>query len=110
MHDKTPDYLKTPILPLQLNSDTNRFANVFRLFRSRTDTYLSSFYPDSVAMWNDMAPDLRGAESLSVFKKKLMEVYRPKKKEIFNIYDSGIKWIFQLRVGLSPLKSHKKST
>ena len=26
---------------------------------------------------------------------------------LFNIYDVGIKWIFQLRVGLSPLKSHK---
>jgi len=32
------------------------------------------------------------------------------KKTLFNIYDcNGIKWIFQLRVGLSPLKSHKKS-
>ena len=28
---------------------------------------------------------------------------------IYNIHDDGIKWIFQLRVGLSPLKSHKKS-
>ena len=31
------------------------------------------------------------------------------KKSLFNIHDSGIKWIFQLRVGLSPLKSHKKA-
>ena len=32
------------------------------------------------------------------------------KKGLFNIHDpNGIKWIFQLRVGLSPLKSHKKS-
>jgi len=109
MHGLTPDYLRTPILPLQLNSDTNRFANVFRLFRSRTETYLSSFFPDSVAMWNDMAHELRGAESLSVFKRNLLKVYRPKKKTIFNIHDCGIKWIFQLRVGLSPLKSHKKA-
>ena len=85
MHGKTPDYLRTPILPLQLNSDTNRYANVFRLFSSRTNKYLSSFFPDSVATWNDMAPDQRGAVSLSIFKKKVMEVYRPKKKEIFNI-------------------------
>ena len=31
------------------------------------------------------------------------------KKEIFNIHNPiGIRWIFQLRVGLSPLKAHKK--
>ena len=32
------------------------------------------------------------------------------KKSLFNIHNpNGIRWIFQLRVGLSPLKSHKKS-
>ena len=32
------------------------------------------------------------------------------KKSLFNIHDPNcIKWIFQLRVGLSPLKSHKKN-
>ena len=80
MHGLTPDYLRTPTLPLQLNSVTNRFANVFRLFRSRTDKYRSIFFPDSVAMWNDMPPELREAESLSVFKRDLMKFYRPKKK------------------------------
>jgi hypothetical protein len=30
------------------------------------------------------------------------------KRNIFNIHNpNGIRWIFQLRVGLSPLKSHK---
>ena len=37
-----------------------------------------------------------------------MKIYRPEKKSIFNIHD-GIKWIFQIIVGLSSLKSHKKS-
>ena len=38
-----------------------------------------------------------------------MEIFRPEKKSIYGIHDPiGIKWIFQLRVGLSPLKSHKK--
>ena len=31
-----------------------------------------------------------------------------RKKAYFYIHDNSIKWIFQLRVGLSPLKSHKK--
>ena len=35
--------------------------------------------------------------------------YIAQRKKLYNIHDSGIKWIFQLRVGLSPLKSHKKA-
>ena len=32
------------------------------------------------------------------------------KRSLYDIHDpNGIKWIFQLRVGLSALKSHKKS-
>ena len=57
-----------------------------------------------------MGPELRGAESISIFKKSLLKIYRLIKKSIFNIHNpNGSKWIFQLRVGLSPLKSHKKS-
>ena len=51
---------------------------------------------------------MRGAESLSIFKKNILKTYRPANKSLFNIHEPNrIKWIFQLRVGLSPLKSHK---
>ena len=69
----------------------------------------NSFFPDSVTLWNDLGPKLRGAESLSIFKKNVLKLYRPVKRSLFNIHDPKcIKWIFQLRVGLSPLKSHKR--
>ena len=109
MHNLTPAYLKNPVLSLRRNPYTNRLTNVLSSFGTRTERYLNSFFPDSVSMWNDLGPDLRGAESLSVFKEKLLKLYRPAKKSLFNIHDNGIKWIFQLRVGLSPLKSHKKA-
>ena len=60
-------------------------------------------------MWNDLGPNLRESKSISKFKDSLLKLYRPVKKSIFNVYDNGIKWIFQLRVRLSPLKSHKKA-
>ena len=45
-----------------------------------------------------------------MFKRNILKIYRPMKKNLFNIHDPiGIKSIFQLRVGLSPLKSHKRS-
>ena len=31
-------------------------------------------------MWNDLGPELRGAESLSIFKKNFLKLYRPAKK------------------------------
>ena len=58
--------------------------------------------------WNNLGPELRGAKSLSIFKKSILAIIRPEKKGIFNIHNrKGIGWIFQLRVGLSPLKRHK---
>ena len=88
----TPEYLRIPI----------------PLLHGHTDRYQNSFFPDSVALWNLLGPDVRGAESLSILKKNIIMTYRPAKKSLFDIYEPNrIKWIFQLRVGLSPLKSHK---
>ena len=43
-----------------------------------------------------------------VLKAHLNTLFRPKRKSIFNIHDpTGIRCIFQLRVGLSPLRQHK---
>ena len=38
-----------------------------------------------------------------------MSLFRPKKRDIFGVHDpAGLRCLFQLRVGLSPLRSHKK--
>ena len=75
----------------------------------RTERYRNSFYPDGVISWNGIGPELRGATSLSIFKKNILKIIRPVKSSIFKIHNpNGIRWIFQLRVGLSPLKNHKK--
>ena len=47
--------------------------------------------------------------SFQTLKTHLNCLFRPVKKSTFGVYDPiGIKYLFQLRVGLSPLKSHKK--
>ena len=110
MNDKTPDYLKIPIPPMQGHLFGYRSTNVLKTIFCRTDRYRHSFFPDSVLAWNGIGPELRSAKSISVFKKNVLNIIRPVKKGLFNIHHpNGIKWIFQLRVGLSPLKSHKKS-
>ena len=103
MNNMTPAYLKQSI---PSSSYTNRSGNT-PLVKSRTDYYLHSFYPDSLISWNNIGPGLRSAKSLSMFKKVLLDIIRPVKKEIFGIHNPGIKWIYQLRVGLSNLLEHK---
>ena len=105
----TPDYLRTPIPSLHGHLFGYRITNVLDNIFCRTDRYKNSFFPDSVSLWNELGPGLWGVESLSAFKSKLLKIFRPEGKSLYGIYDTfGIKWIFQLRVGLSPLKNHKK--
>ena len=43
------------------------------------------------------------------FKKKLLSTIQPIPRSIFKIHDpNGVKFLYQLRVGLSPLREHKK--
>ena len=38
----------------------------------------------------------------------MLSLFRPKKRSIFGVHDPvGLRYLFQLRVGLSPLRSHK---
>ena len=70
---------------------------------------MNSFYPSAVKIWNEIGPDLRQAVSLSSFKIKILKMIRPPKRSNFNIHAPiAMKRLFQLRVGLSPLRHHKK--
>ena len=70
---------------------------------------MNSFYPHTVKIWNEIGPALRQAPSLSIFKSNILKLIRPPKKNVFNIHDpKGVKRLSQLRVGLSPLRHHKK--
>ena len=41
--------------------------------------------------------------------RKLLSIIQPTPKSIFKIHDpNGVKFLYQLRVGLSPLREHKK--
>ena len=106
MNNLTPEYLRDPV-PLRGHYGF-RSPGVLNVIPFRTDRYHHSFYPDSINSWNKIGPVLSGAKSLSIFKEAILKIIRPLKRDIFNIHNrTGIAWIFQLRVGLSPLKSHK---
>ena len=98
-----PNYLREPVrFPQRILRSSD-----IPLIKNRTDRYLHSFYPDSVINWNNIGTEIREAKTISIFKNTLLGIIRPPKKEIFGIHNYGLKWIFQLRVGLSCLRDHK---
>ena len=65
---------------------------------------------DSIRCWNKIGPELRNSLNLKSFKLGILALVRPPPKRIFDIHDPiGLKWLFQLRVVLSPPYAHKKN-
>ena len=75
-----------------------------------TSRYMNSFFPNTIKSWNGIVNEFQACTSLGIFKRSIFNLVRPTPKSIYGIHDhSGLKCLFQLRVGLSLLKCHKKS-
>ena len=111
MRGLTPKYMRDPVPePIRHLYGLLRPTNVIRPLRCRNDRFQKSYYPDSIKCWNCIGPEFREVPTLSLFKTKLLKHIRPQKRSTFGIHNlSGIKYIYQLRVGLSPLKAHKNA-
>ena len=80
-----------------------------QIYIPKTSKYKNSFFPDAVRSWNNIGSSFSFSPSLSSFQVNLSNLIRPSRKALFGIHDIiGVRYIFQLRVGLSPLKCHKK--
>ena len=100
----TPPYLKTQIPPRRTHLFGSRSVNVLNEIRCKSKNYNNSFYPDSIKCWNNIGPELRNSPNLKSFKVSILSLIRPTAKSIYGIHDPvGIKWLYQSRVGLSPL-------
>ena len=106
----TPPYLKDPIPPIRSHLFGSRSVNVINEIRCKSKNYSNSLYPDSIRCWNKIGPVLRNSPNLKSFKLGILALVRPPPKRIFDIHDPiGLKWLCQLRVGLSTLYAHKKN-
>ena len=104
----TPKYLKDCLPPLRqlLYGRTN--PNIYREIRGLTERYRNSFFPASIRSWNNITTELQLCNSVASFKRNLLVFVREKPKSIFNIHHPiGLKYLFRLRLGLSPLKYDK---
>ena len=107
--DKTPSYLKDklPRLRRPLYSQNNN--NTFHEIRCKSSRYMSSFFPDAITSWNNVITHFDNIPSINILKDHILSLIRPKKKNIFGIHDPlGLRYLLQLRIGLSCLRYHKK--
>ena len=103
-----PEYTMDPVPQLQQPHYYLRNPDVVGRIRARTGKFKSSFYPNCLAEWNELDPEIRLAPSVGIFKKKLISIIRPPAKSVFGIHDPiGLSYLTQLRVGLSKLCFHK---
>ena len=107
-NNKTPAYLKDKLPPhYGPQSGVSPFS--FRKHRWMTERFKYSFFPDAILSWNIFIDHFTNMPSLHALKSHLTTFFRPNNKCIFNIHDPiGIKYLCQIRLGLSPLRSHKK--
>ena len=104
----TPKYLQDNLPPLRrfLYGEDN--PHVLRNIFCNTKRYMNSFFPDSIKIWNNLGKDFQPCNSPFIFKKQIINIIRPTPKSTFDIYDPiGLKYLHQLRLSLSPLRSHK---
>ena len=108
---KTPLYLREK-LPQMGNKSSAILpqVNILNQFPAKygTDRYLHSFFPDATKNWNYIITDFKELPTFEALKKHLISLYRPAIRPTFNIHNPQLRYIFQLRVGLSHLRHHKK--
>ena len=107
-NNMTPSYLKNKLPPHRRPLYEFNNSNTFHEIRCRTSRFRNSFFPDAICSWNNIITDFQNIPSLINLKAHLLSLIRPRTKITFGIHNPlWLRYLFQLRVNLSPLRSHK---
>ena len=107
---KTPSYLRDKVPPHRRPLYRLNNSNTFQEIRCKTARYKNSFFPNVTNSWNNMISNFQDIPTFTGLKSHLLSLIRPKIKSTFGIHDaSRLRYLFQLMVILSPLRSHNFS-
>ena len=110
INNSTLSYLKDKLPPNCREIFSGNIRSTFHDFVCKSNRYRNSFFPDAIASWNIFMEIFKYKEvpSLGILKNDILSLIRPESKSIFKIFDPvGLRFLFQLRVSLSPLRGHK---
>ena len=101
-NNTTPSYFRDKLSPNRRFLHRCKNYNTFHEKRCNTSRYKNSFFPDAIISWNNII-------TFTGLKAYILSVIRPKTKSTFGVHDPlGPRFLFQLRVDLSPLRNHKR--
>ena len=104
----SPRYLIDNMPPLRRRLYGNIYSHIYHEIQCKTNRYMNSFFPDAIKIWNKIDTSFHQCNTIGSFKHSIIGLLRPTAKSIFNVHDPvSLKFLFQLRVSLSPLKQHK---
>ena len=107
-NNQTPYYLTDKLPPKSRSLFNGNNRNTFRSIICKPNKYMNSFFPDAIPSWNTFIAHFDDAPSFVTLKDYMNTFFRPNANSIFGLRDpKGLRYIFQLRVSLSPLRSHK---
>ena len=98
--NNTLSYLKDKFPLYYREMCSGNICTTFHAIICKSNRYLNSFFPDVIASWNlfmEIPP-------IGVFKNDIISLIRPESKRFSKIH-TGLRYLFQLRVSLSPLRS-----
>ena len=103
INKQTPEYLSEKLLPMARAPLANPLS--LREHKCRTERFMSSFFPDATIMSH-----FSTMPTIHALKSHLISLFRPNDKGIFKIHGPfGLRCLFQLRLELSHLRSHKNN-
>ena len=110
LDNKTPCYLKDKLPRFRRPLYVQNNCITFHEKRCRTERHKGSFFPAATNSWNKIITYFNNnIPTIGSFKNHILSLIRPVAKSVFGIHDpKGIHNLFQLRVGLSSLKYHKR--
>ena len=106
MNKNTLSYLKEKLPPDRREMFSGKVRTTFHTI-CKSNRYMNSFFPDAILSWNFFMKIFKYKEvpSMGVLKNDILSLIRPVAKSIFKIHDPvGLRYLFQLRLSLSPLK------
>ena len=110
METKSPRYLFDTIAKQQFRQNSRLYEKNDLLNIPSKGPYRLSFFPSTILDWNKLDkwdPGIKQAKSINIFKKRLLNKIRPKKRSFFGLSNDGVRYLTMLRMELSPLRAHK---
>ena len=110
VNDQAPLYLKQKLPRHRRPLYRLRNNMTFYEYNCNSNRYKNSFFPNGIKAWNTAIEFFPDIPSINILKSRILTLIRPEKKSTFGIHDPiGLRYLFYLRLSLSPLRSHKKN-